>query len=994
MSALVAGVSVLGLQIPATAVTGIVAVSVSGTFDSLPPGTTVAGVVSPSGAQQFNYSFTATCDGATCPASGSSYTWTFGDGSSETSTSSPTATHAYAQTGVFTATFTDSSSTGYGTGSVTVLVSPRFSDADASTNTVGDAAPADRAAIWTVAAYQIMTSCGEVTGTVGSTSQERPAFCSSPAAPASSSAVIAASSNVNGGTGASCFNVASTTGAGFIIPTYENCGLSPSAFLLADSSVGATVGNPLNRCGTTCQAALAADNELNTAGNLIVAATNCGDGWVSQQEGSYYTAVAGVEEGCVSRGQFFEALVSALDNGPSVSGLGVTFTPNQLASAATACPGDSASLANSPYATFVERANFLGLTTTWMGTSNCDLNAPITKGEAYQIIAVATGTPAATTCAGYRDLTDETLGHGTVTPDPQCLNDLALVAAGVPVVDSTTCVTGGGTCFNAYDPLSRGGLATLLASLVNGLPNPANVAYNPTSWTASTDTTSVYNGAVIQSNPSAYYELNDSVGGAFDASGNNAYGFYDGSYVQSASGPLAGVTQGSVTLSGSGYVSVPSPFSASAGSSLSLWFKTTSDGPLFAGQNGAVGTGSPSNATNYLSIVNGLLVTGMANTSTGLGDKGPASSEVVNDGNWHQVVYVTNSSGGLSLYLDGNLIAESSAGDSWPTTTNAQVGAGHTSAGWSYFTGSIADVGAWSSALTSSAVSSLYATSSAINQWGVYAATTNADGPLGFWKLNGANAAGCAASAGPNGTSCDSSGNADTLTWTSGSGASCGTIAGTGDATQTSSGPTNDTYAQEIKNGSSGCVGTSASNVGSTSALSLQAWVKMESSPVSSDGYVEHVVETGGTDTAVLTIDSSCKAYAASGVSLEIEGTGWIACVTSADALPTVGKWYEITGTWSGTSGSVVAPSQLNLFVNGVAVTTTAVSVGTADSAPLTLGSVVVGGSTTNSTNDLFTQSSDRGALADVSVYSSALSSTLVSTSYCAAKVNSALTSC
>ena len=981
-------VAVLGLQVAAGAVTGIVVVAANGSFDSLAAGTTVAGVVSPSGAQQFNYSFSATCDGATCPSSGSSYVWNFGDGSSVTSTSSAAATHAYATTGVFTATFTDSSSTGYGTGTVTVLVSPRFSDADASTNTAGDAAPADRAAIWTVAAYQIMASCGQVSGTVGSASQNRPAFCARPSAGSGASAIIAKSSNTNGGTTASCFNAVS----GVVIPPYENCGLSPAAFLLADSSVGAAAGNPLNRCGAVCQAALASDNELNSAGNLVVGPTNCGDGWTSQQEGSFYTAVSGVESGCVSRGQFFQALVNALDNGPSVSGLGVTFTASQLSSASAACPGDSSSLINSPYAQDVERANFLGLTTTWMGTTNCNLSAPITKGEAYQILAAATGTPAASTCAGYRDLTDETLGNGTLTPDPQCLSDLALVATGVPVVDSSTCATGGGTCFNAYDPLSRGGLATLLASLVNGLPNPTNIAYSPTSWTQSVDNTSIYNGNVIQSGPSSYYELNDSVGGAFDASGGGAYGLYDGTYTQSAGGPLAGATKGSVTLSGAGYVSVPSPFSSSAGATTSLWFNTTGNGPLLAGQNGPVGGGAPGGVTNYLSIVGGLLVTGMANTSTGLGDNGPASSEVVNDGTWHQVVYVTSATGGLSLYLDGNLIAKSSASDTWPATTYAQVGAGRVSGAWSYFTGSIADVATWSSALSGASVSSLYASSNATNPWGVYATTTNASSPVGFWKLDGSNSAGCTQSSGPSGTSCDASGHANSLSWTSGSNTSCGTIAGTNNVTQTSSGPTNATYAQEIKNGSAGCVGTSANTLAATSALSLQAWVKLESAPATS-GAIAHVIETGGTDSATLTIDSSCKSYSANGVSFEIEGTGWLACVTAA-ALPVTNKWYEITGTWSGTSGTAVGVGQMQLYVNGVALTTTSVVIGTGDSAPLTLGSVIVGGSTTNSASNLFTQSSDRGALADVAVFASALSPTLVSTSYCAAKVNSALTSC
>lgn len=981
-----------GGAVPVGAVTGVISVVASGSFDSLPGGATVAGVVSPAGAQQFPYSFTATCNGAACATTGYTYTWSFGDGASTTSTSSAGASHAYAAPGVYTATLTVSSSTGYGTGSVRVLVSPRFSDADASTNTAGDASPPDRAAIWTVAAYQIMTACRGATTSLGAPSQSRGAFCVSPT-PNPQAAALSESSVTNGATGVSCLTAASL-GPSYVLPPYENCGLDPSAFLTLGSGAS---GNPLNTCGSTCESALVAANQMSSGGALLLNTANCGDGWVAQQQGTNYSAIPGVENGCVSRGQFYQALVTALYGGTPTTGSPLSFSSSQLASAASACPGDAASLSGSPYASYVERAAALGLTTTWLGTTSCDLNAPITKGEAYRIIAQATGTPNATSCSGYRDLTDETLGHGAVTPDPQCLADLALVATGVPVVDSTTCVDGGGgTCFNPYDPLSRGGLATLLASLVNGLPTPTGVAYNPSNWTANVDASALYNGYVIQSSPSAFYELNDTSSAAYDASGNNAYGTYAGTFSHGAPGPLAGTSAGSVGLSGSGYVQIPSPYGGTGGTTTTLWFQSTGNGPLIAGQSAPVG-GSPNSSVVYLALRGGRLVTGMVNRTSALGSNGPASAQVVNDGNWHQVTYVTSATGTLSLYLDGNLIAQSTASDSRPATTYAQIGAGYSAGTWSYFTGLIAGVATWGSALSSSQVRGLWSASGRSNPWGVFAGQLTTPTPWGAWRMNGAATTGCTPATGAGGVICGVGSPGPALTIATGSASTCGAVAGTGAmaANQTGSGPTNDTTSQEIQGRLGPCVASSGTPFSGVSAFTLSAWVKFETGPASSSGTPSDVISavTGSQHTS-LSVNSSCENYAAGGLSLEISNGSWLVCATAASVLTTPGAWYQVTAVWNDPTNSPLAPSQITLYVNKASATLTTKAIGTPTSGPINLGPVTVGGSASNAAYDLFGGTSQRGALADVAIYSTALSANQITTQYCAALDNVATTAC
>ena len=990
MALLGAATLALGLAAPAGAVTGVITVAATGSFDSLPAGATVAGVVSPSGAQQFDYSFTATCDAAACPASGDTYTWSFGDGTSATSSTTPNASHAYAATGVYTATLTVTSSTGAGQSSVTVLVSPRFADADASTNTAGDAAPADRAAIWTVAAYQIMGGCTGATGARGLGTQSRSSFCPTPTVNAAAP-TLDAPSVTNGATGQSCLSTATGVSSSFLIPPYENCGLDPAAFLLADSAAGNPAGDPLNGCGVACQAALLAGGYMTSGGSLVLPTNDCGAGWTVSLRGDYATPVAGVPDGCVSRGQFFQYLVTALEGGGSSAQIASELATQGTVSAATACPGDASTLTGSPYAAFVERASALGLTTTWMGTTDCNLSAPITKGEAYQILAQATGTPAATTCSGYRDLTDETLGHGTATPDPNCLSDLALVAAGVPVVDSTTCVDGGGgSCFNAYDPLSRGGLATLLASLVVGLPTPSVATYTPTSWTAPTDAVAAYDGAVIQSGPNGYYELNDLTSAAFDASGHNAYGAYVGSTTHASTGPVVGTEAGSVTLGGSGYVAVPAPYSGSGSTTTSLWFDTTSaNGVLLAGQSGAVGT-TPQSSTAWLYLRNGRLYAGRTDLAT---------AQSVADGNWHMVTLVTTSSA-VSLYLDGQLVGSSKAGDTPVAMADNQVGVGYEGGAWTYFSGSIADVATWASALSTTTIDGLWTASGApaawSTPWDVYANTVFASGPAAFWRLNGANGTGCSAAAGS--TICDQSSTGATLAVASGSYGGCGAVAGaaTGVASQTGAGPTNDTTSQEIDGNLGPCVasGSAALASGSVNAATLEAWVKPETSPSSGGSSPQYVVETGSSaGQLILSVNSACESYQAGGASFEIAGPSGEACVSVAGAL-TPGSWTHLVAVWSDPSDLPATSSQMTLYVNGVAATTTSLPAGTAPSGPLALSSESVGGDPSSSATDLFGASGQRGAVADVAVYSQALSATQVKTHYCAATTNVATTSC
>ncbi|HVS58348.1 MAG TPA: DUF2341 domain-containing protein [Candidatus Saccharimonadales bacterium] len=158
-----------------------------------------------------------------------------------------------------------------------------------------------------------------------------------------------------------------------------------------------------------------------------------------------------------------------------------------------------------------------------------------------------------------------------------------------------------------------------------------------------------------------------------------------------------GKIDGGANLNGSSqYISVPSAsLPASSNFTVSLWFKTTSNGVLFSEQNQPIGS-TPSSWDPMLYVDStGKLHGGIY----GGGVPNLVTSGTVNNGAWHNAVLVVNkSSSTQALYLDGSLVGTAGNSPEGPFT-NVSIGAGYTnswpnppSGSTSYFNGQIDDV--------------------------------------------------------------------------------------------------------------------------------------------------------------------------------------------------------------------------------------------------------------------------------------------------------------
>jgi large repetitive protein len=239
---------------------------------------------------------------------------------------------------------------------------------------------------------------------------------------------------------------------------------------------------------------------------------------------------------------------------------------------------------------------------------------------------------------------------------------------------------------------------------------------------------SQYQNAVVDAGATSYWPLDDAAGTTTAASAVL-------SNEQSDAGTYSNVTIG-VTgspLSGSG-ADVAS-FNGSSSSlrltktslvgqgytTISLWFKTSTSGPLMCEQNTLL-SGTPSNAVCLLYVgTDGKLHGGFyTGASTGM-----ISSATVDNGEWHQAVLQAGSSGQV-LYLDGTQVGiESGIADS-EEMSDTYVGAGYNSAVWAdepstagdwYFNGDISDVALWDESLSGTEITNLHtigATASAL----------------------------------------------------------------------------------------------------------------------------------------------------------------------------------------------------------------------------------------------------------------------------------------
>ncbi|MBV9096352.1 MAG: LamG domain-containing protein [Streptosporangiaceae bacterium] len=242
---------------------------------------------------------------------------------------------------------------------------------------------------------------------------------------------------------------------------------------------------------------------------------------------------------------------------------------------------------------------------------------------------------------------------------------------------------------------------------------------------ASTNPAHTYNQTVLNDNPSFFWQLNDSGSTAADSSPHGFNGSYTGGTTQGVPGPMSGSTATSFNGSSGNVVSQntvvgPQTFS------IELWFKTTTNtgGKLIGLGNSQ--SGMSSNYDRHIYMMNdGQLVFGIWNNQT----ETIETPDVYNDGQWHHVVATydaTNTTGpNMALYLDGHLIGTATSSSAQAYTGYWRVG-GDNLNGWNldpwggnsqgttepysyYFTGSIADVAVYPSALSAAQVLAHYA---------------------------------------------------------------------------------------------------------------------------------------------------------------------------------------------------------------------------------------------------------------------------------------------
>ncbi len=159
---------------------------------------------------------------------------------------------------------------------------------------------------------------------------------------------------------------------------------------------------------------------------------------------------------------------------------------------------------------------------------------------------------------------------------------------------------------------------------------------------------------------------------------------------------------------GSSYVSIPNGLIVGSEGSTTLegWFKTTSGGVIFGRQGGSLGsTFYGWDPTVYVGT-DGRLYAGGYDPDSGSIEQ-VTSSSTVNDGQWHNVAFVTDGvSGTMTLYLDGQLVGSVSGSAETLNPQVGQIGMGFTEywpdtpGGFYGFVGEINDVRIWSEART------------------------------------------------------------------------------------------------------------------------------------------------------------------------------------------------------------------------------------------------------------------------------------------------------
>ncbi len=219
-----------------------------------------------------------------------------------------------------------------------------------------------------------------------------------------------------------------------------------------------------------------------------------------------------------------------------------------------------------------------------------------------------------------------------------------------------------------------------------------------------------YGASVFNDSPINFWRLDETTGDtAADTSDSGNTGQYSGGVTKGADGALG--SQGkAATFNGSdGNVSSSNSSGGPANYSTELWFKTTTNdgGKLIGFGNNQTGNSGSYDKQVYM-LNGGRLRFGVYNGGFDVVDS-PAGQ---NDGNWHHVVAMQDSSG-MKLYLDNNLVGQNSVSANQEYPGYWRVGGDNLGA-WpdrpnsDYFAGTIDEVAIYSGALSASQVDDHY----------------------------------------------------------------------------------------------------------------------------------------------------------------------------------------------------------------------------------------------------------------------------------------------
>jgi Concanavalin A-like lectin/glucanases superfamily/Fibronectin type III domain len=233
---------------------------------------------------------------------------------------------------------------------------------------------------------------------------------------------------------------------------------------------------------------------------------------------------------------------------------------------------------------------------------------------------------------------------------------------------------------------------------------------SPAATTASVTTTgtaTTYDSTVLSDNPSVFYRLADTDSHAMaDSSGNGATGSYTSNATLGQTGPLAGDNATSISDSGCCQAAAdgnPSLPLYNSSRSFEGWIKTTNGGEEYLG-----GYGSTSTSEGFIVATepNNVIVSGYSD------DLSFTTTTTLDNGNWHFIVVTTNGTS-ATVYVDGTSQGTQTFPtplDTVPAPQGLAIGMGSQDC-CGYFSGNLADIAVFPSALTASQVTAQYTAS-------------------------------------------------------------------------------------------------------------------------------------------------------------------------------------------------------------------------------------------------------------------------------------------